>query len=339
LVVDSVNGVEDQTRRLMQVCRMRKTPVIVFWKRLATAAIITLIIGLSVFYYQTERKPIVKTQTQIANDIKPGGNRATLTLANGKVITLDDASNGKLAEQNGIVITKTKDGQLSYAASSKAGLTPEFNTIVTPKGGQYQIHLPDGSKVWLNAASSLKYPTHFTGNERKVTLTGEAYFEVAKASSSKNMPFVVSTGAQTVTVLGTHFNINAYNDDYAYQTTLLEGSVKINYIIKDYGKTVTLNPGEQSNVDGEGLSVKTVNAADAIAWKNGFFLFKDADLKMVMKSISRWYDIEVEYDGQLPNTMFSGEIHRNLTLNQVFEILSFYKVHFKVEGKRIIVSN
>lgn len=311
------------------------------WARLSAAAIFVLVAGIWFYLYQAKSAvgKSVQTQQQIAV-IKPGGNRATLTLANGNVITLDDANDGKLADQNGIVVTKTKDGQLIYSISNRQNVKPTFNTISTPKGGQYQIHLPDGSKVWLNAASSLKYPTFFSGSQRKVNLTGEAYFEVSKANSAngKNMPFVVASQNQEVTVLGTHFNVNCYTDEDASKTTLLEGAVNVTSFKKDNIKTVSLKPGQQSEVNLYGLKVANVNAEEAIAWKNGVFLFKDADLKTVMRQISRWYDVDVAYEGKLPNNDFSGEISRNLNLNQVFEILSFYKVHFRVEGKQIIVS-
>ncbi|RZL38536.1 MAG: DUF4974 domain-containing protein, partial [Pedobacter sp.] len=305
------------------------------WRSTA-AAVIFIVAIFSAYYYRTNRIKIA--QEHIAENIKPGGNRATLTLANGTIIVLDSANNGKLAEQNGIIITKTTDGQLIYTLSNEQDAEPKFNTISTPKGGQYQIHLPDGSKVWLNAESSLKYPTFFTGKERVVTLTGEAYFEVSKAAKHSKMPFVVFAEDQTVTVLGTHFNINAYRNEYVSKTTLLEGSVQVSCLWKDYGKTVVLRPGEQSNVDRRGLSVETVDAEDAIAWKNGVFLFKDADINTVMKSIARWYNVEVRYEGLMPNRQFSGEIHRNLNLKQVLEILSFYKVHFRTEGNTITVT-
>lgn len=310
----------------------------VLWKRMAIAGVIFLVAGAAIYFYRLNSAAQKQIQQQLAANIKPGSNKAILTLSNGQIISLDDVANAKLTEQNGITITKTKDGQLIYSSNGTGGAALQFNTITTPKGGQYQVHLSDGSKVWLNAESSLKYPTSFTGNERKVTLTGEAYFEVAKAVKKNNRPFVVNVADQTVTVLGTHFNINAYKNEYVSKTTLLEGSVRVSCLRKDYGKTVVLRPGEQSNVDRNGLNVSLVNAEDAIAWKNGMFLFKDADINTVMKSIARWYDVEVKYEGLMPNRQFSGEIHRNLNLSQVLEILNFYKVHFRTEGRTIIVS-
>ncbi|RZK53816.1 MAG: anti-sigma factor, partial [Pedobacter sp.] len=229
-------NLDETWANISEATKPKEHKKIKFWPRLAAAAVIVLVAGLSTYFYQNEvskNKPQQNNQ-QLAS-IKPGGNRATLTLANGEVITLDDANSGKLAEQNGIVITKTTDGKVIYSSTHHEGEAPKFNTISTPKGGQYQVHLPDGTKVWLNAASSLKYPTFFTGSQRKVSLTGEAYFEVAKSNllKGKNMPFVVASPNQEVTVLGTHFNVNSYSDEDAVKTTLLEGAVKVTSFKKD----------------------------------------------------------------------------------------------------------
>nr|WP_121273327.1 FecR domain-containing protein [Pedobacter schmidteae] len=310
---------------------------LLLWRKVTAVAVVLLVVTVGLYFYRQNWNKDHKMPTQYAEGIKPGGNHATLTLANGKVIALDDVDNGKLAEQAGITITKTTDGQLVYTVDDRAGsssqTTQALNTISTPKGGQYQINLPDGSRVWLNAASSLRYPVRFSGNERKVTLTGEAYFEVTK---EKHLPFIVVTDKQQVEVLGTHFNINAYTDEPGIKTTLLEGAVKVG--MRETEKDdVLLKPGEQCNLNGNTLSVSTVNTDEAVAWKNGMFLFKDADLKTVMRAVARWYDVEVTYEGALPAREFSGEIYRNLNLNQVLDVLSFYKVHFRVEGKKIIV--
>jgi transmembrane sensor len=269
--------------------------------------------------------------------ILPGGNKAVLTLADGKQITLDEAGNGKLAEQSGITVTKTKNGQLVYTASPSAVTAkgPAMNMIATPKGGQYQVNLPDGTKVWLNAASSLRYPTAFTAGVRQVSLTGEAYFEVAKVRPE--MPFKVLTTTQTVEVLGTHFNVNSYTDEPAIKTTLLEGAVKV-ISPSAAVKELILKPGQQSVLRGDRLNVADVNEEEVIAWKNGMFRFRDADLQTVMRSVARWYDVQVNYEGTLPVRQFSGEIHRNINLSEVLDILSFFKVHFRVDGKTIIVT-
>jgi ferric-dicitrate binding protein FerR (iron transport regulator) len=312
----------------------------VLWKRVAAAAAVLLVTVGGLYFYTQKQNNGVQSLQSDATAIQAGGNRATLTLANGKVIALDDAANGKIAEQEGITITKTKDGQVVYTINDAiAGDAKEIiNTISTPMGGQYRVHLPDGSSVWLNAGSSLRYPVRFLGAERKVTLTGEAYFEVEKnISKVKNIPFIVLTDKQEVTVLGTHFNINAYTDEPIIKTTLIEGAVKVNRVGAP-GDAVLLKPGQQSSMAAGKLSVSFVNTEEAIAWKNGVFLFNDADLKTVMRSIARWYDVEVLYEGELPNKEFSGDIYRNLNLNQVLDVLSFYKVHFRVEGRKIIVT-
>ncbi|MDR6782904.1 transmembrane sensor [Pedobacter africanus] len=330
---------------------MQKTYKIVWWKKLGAAAAVLLVFGAGFYFYNQKESKTSRPQSSFTTAVQPGSNRATLTLANGKVIALDDAGSGKLAEQAGVSITKTKDGQLVYTiANGAAGSNKEtINTITTPKGGQYQVNLPDGSRVWLNAASSLRYPVYFTGAERRVTLTGEAYFEIAKVYSAAlsqrgnapqrrvQAPFIVLTDKQQVTVLGTHFNINAYTDEPVVKTTLLEGAVRVNRTAAP-ATALVLKPGEQSSIAGSQLNVVAVNTEEAIAWKNGMFMFKDADLKTVMRAIARWYDVEVQYEGTLPDKEFSGDIYRNLDLNQVLSVLSFYKVHFRVEGKKITVT-
>ncbi|KIO74504.1 hypothetical protein TH53_26050 [Pedobacter lusitanus] len=314
------------------------------WSYAGIAAAILFVVSAGTYYlkpFSFNSHPALLKQTAKTEfpQILPGGNKATLTLANGRKITLDEAGNGRLAEQAGMIITKTKDGQLVYTVSDRGNLIngqTETNVISTPKGGQYQINLPDGTKVWLNAASSLRFPVVFTGAERKVSLTGEAYFEVAKAYPAK--PFKVAAALQTVEVLGTHFNISSYSDEPAVKTTLLEGSVKVT-VKTTSNPDVLLKPGQQSSLVGNQLHVNLANTEEAVAWKNGMFRFKDADLLTVMRSVARWYDVEVSYEGSLPARQFSGEIHRNINLSEVLDILSFFKVHFRVEGKKITVTS
>lgn len=307
------------------------------WPRIAGAAAVLLMLSAGLYFFNpVTHQPALLAQKEHTPQILPGGNKATLTLANGQEITLDGADNGQLAEQAGIIITKTKDGQLVYTVSDQDTPTAErqtaMNTIATPKGGQYQINLPDGTKVWLNAASSLRYPTVFTGTERRVSLTGEAYFEVAKVQPAK--PFSVNSPTQTVEVLGTHFNINSYADEQTVKTSLLEGSVKVTA----QTGAVFLKPGQQAVLLGNQLNVNLSNTEEAIAWKNGMFSFKDADLQTVMRTVARWYDVEVSYEGNFPGRQFSGEIHRNINLSEVLDILSFFKVHFRIDGKKITVT-
>lgn len=312
------------------------------WPRYISAAAIIIIISVGTLFYmdylkKSEAKHAV---SEAKNDISPGGNIATLTLADGRKISLTDAKNGHLAEQSGIKISKTADGQLVYniANNENSSQSLSYNTIETPAGGQYQVILPDGSKVWLNSASSLRYPVRFTGNERKVEISGEAYFEVAH---NNKMPFRVINSNQTVEVLGTHFNIMAYPDESSTNTTLLEGSVKI---IKE-NKSKIISPGQQTRVKNGNIDVASVDVTQAIAWKEGYFMFKNEDIQSIMRQISRWYNLEVKYEGQIPERVFGAKISRARNVSEVLEILeSTGSIHFKIipgdaQGKerRIIV--
>lgn len=317
-----------------------RPPVIQLYKRnsfrisIAAALLVFISAGL---YFLSDRKPQeIAVRKPAGTDIAPGGNKAILILADGSEIVLDTARNGILAKRAGLVITKTKEGQLVYnilSSSPSPADNNAFNTIQTPKGGQYQVNLPDGSKVWLNSASSLKFPTAFAGSERRVVLTGEAYFEIAE---NKKKPFKVVSDNQIVEVLGTHFNVNSYNDESAVKTTLLKGSVKIT--------TGTANnviePGEQAQVKAgtNQISVILADIEEVTAWKNGFFYFKDADIKTIMRQLSRWYNVDVEYEGLVPHRVFSGKIYRNMNASQVLDILRFTNVHFRIEGNSIIVT-
>ncbi|MDB5151481.1 MAG: FecR protein [Mucilaginibacter sp.] len=302
---------------------------------LVMAASLLLFLGIGAyfrFHYTVQQNNTASVKPP-KNDAVPGGNKAILTLANGSTVVLTDAKNGIIASQGGITVAKTAAGQIKYAGAND-GDTPAtlvYNTAATPRGGQYQFILSDGTKVWLNSASSIKYPVAFAGNERKVELNGEAYFEVAHNAGK---PFRVASNGQTVEVLGTHFNINAYSDETMVKTTLLEGSVKV------FSPTGTkiIKPGEQARFKEGNITVKNVDVAEAIAWKNGFFYFEDNTLQDVMKQLSRWYDVDVKYQGQLPERQFSGEISRNINASQMLDILSFKKIHYKIEGKTITIT-
>jgi ferric-dicitrate binding protein FerR (iron transport regulator) len=264
--------------------------------------------------------------------VLPGGNRALLTLANGSSIVLDSAADGILAQQGNTRIKKLNGGQIVY---SVPGMKPEavfYNVLTTPRGGQYRLALPDGSQVWLNAASSIRYPTAFTGRERRVEITGEAYFEIAK---NPQMPFYVKVNDMQVEVLGTHFNVMAYANEDAVRTTLLEGSVKVNR----GSSTVFLKPGQQSAL-GEKGAVSVIDGADteeAVAWKNGLFEFDNVSIETVLRQISRWYDVDVQYEGNTMPSHFGGQISRYSNLSQVLKILELSGIHFRIEGKRLIV--
>jgi len=295
------------------------------------AAVVFIIASTGLYFYQQQQRQHTAQTAQSA--IIPGKNKAVLTLGNGKKISLTDAANGEIASQSGIKIVKTKSGQLIYEISANTDSKKlEYNSIEAPVGGQWQVVLPDQSKVWLNALSSITYPTRFINGERRVKITGEAYFEVAH---QKDMPFRVQSKGQTVEVLGTHFNVAAYNDEKMMKTTLLEGSVKIS----NHGKTAKLVPGEQAQVDDKSLKVTdNVDLDDVIAWKNGYFKFNE-NVESIMNKIARWYNVEIVYEYK-PDTKigFGGEISRNRDLKEVLQTIEYSgKVHFKTEGRRIIV--
>jgi len=259
------------------------------------------------------------------------GKQVVLTLANGKSIVLDNAENGVLAKTGDIEIHKTADGQLVYQVTQTGedGGQPGLNTISTPSGGQYQIILPDNSKVWLNTASSLKFPSAFRGNTREVELVGEAYFEVTKNSS---MPFIVKSKLGEIEVLGTGFNVMAYADESLMKTTLVEGSVKIT------GKgTKVLRPGEQAILDQETMRVERVDVDGALAWKNNLFQFNDTPIEVIMREVSRWYNVEVVYREKIPDRSFTGKISRDVSISEFLEMLSYTGLRFDIDGKRVIV--
>lgn len=267
-------------------------------------------------------------------DILPGGHKATLTLANGSVISLEDAKNGTLATQDGMRIEKTKDGNILYSvANGNAQQASTINTITTPKGGQYQVTLPDGTKAWLNAASSLRYPLHFDAKERRVKMTGEAYFEVTK---NKTRPFIVETDQQEIQVLGTHFNVNAYPDEGMVKTTLVEGSVRVR---ARNGQSALLKPGQQAILNRD-IQVKEADIAHQLAWKNGDFIFRGETLESLLRQVSRWYDIEVEYPHQLGNMRFNGMVSRAQPLSTIIEMIqSTKKATATLKGRRLIVTD
>lgn len=310
------------------------------WIRIAMAAAILMVFSIGLLMYSIRNhngEQVIFKSSNIKKDILPGGNKAYLTLADGSKISLNDAPNGQLATQANIKISKSADGQIVYEIgnhNANASII-SYNTIETPNGGQYQINLPDGTKVWLNANSSLRYPTVFVGNKRTVNLSGEAYFEVAK---NAKMPFFVQSKYQGVEVLGTHFNINAYDDEPMVKTTLLEGSVKV--AANHSNQYQLLKPNQQAQLDpkNNAISVADVNTEEAIAWKNGNFLFADEDLKSIMRKVGRWYDVEVDYQTKIDGSTFSGIVSRSKKVSQVIKIIektSNYKI--KIEERRLIV--
>ena len=305
-------------------------------RKIAIAASVIGLLLISVFLLNDKigKKETVKSETnqqRFKNDVLPGGDKATLTLADGSTIVLDDAQNGTLAQQGNSKIIKL-DGKLSYDPTNKNSREIIYNTISTPKGGQYQLELVDGSKVWLNATSSIHFPTSFIGNERRIEITGEAYFEIAK---NPNMPFIVTVNNSEVQVLGTHFNVNAYNDEDNVRTTLLEGSVRF---VND-GNINILKPGEQAQLTKNGM-IKVVSNVDVdgvVAWKNGMFDFENAGIETIMRQLSRWYDVEIEYKGKTDD-LFIAEMRRNIKLSDALKALELTgKVKFDIQDKKIIV--
>jgi len=280
--------------------------------------------------------PATVVSRKPGNNIQPGTNKAILILGNGEQIDLYSTGNGRIAQAGKLTIEKVKDGQLVYAPGNAAGQPSSavaFNTLLIPKGGQYEVTLPDGTLVWLNAASSLKYPTAFTGSERHVEMTGEAYFEVARNTV---MPFTVSTGKSTVKVLGTHFNVSAYDDDPADKTALLEGAV----VVGKGEKKVLLAPGQQAVVDHDAgaIAVRTINVDDAVAWKNGYFSFRKEDLRTALRKIARWYNVDVEYQGKETNKLLGGTVSRTQTIEEILSYLELTGIaHFTIKERRIIV--
>ncbi|GGB23702.1 iron dicitrate transporter FecR [Puia dinghuensis] len=316
-----------------------------FWRRYAVAA--SLLLATAGAYWAFHRSnpapastaPIARTTN--ATDVAPGGNRATLTLADGRTINLDSSANGLIASQGNTNVSKLADGQLAYNKSSAGSTTAAmvYNVLTTPRAGQFSLALPDGSKAWLNNASSLRYPVAFTGATREVELTGEAYFEVAKDAAH---PFRVritggpTAAPSTIDVLGTSFNIMAYSDENAVRSTLVEGSIR--YSSGD--KSALLKPEEQSVLDTHGNlhTLKHVDVAVITAWKNGYFNFDHANLETTMRQLARWYDVTVSYQGSIPpDQEFMGRIERNMPLSIILKALETDHVHFKLEGKQLTV--
>ncbi|TWF39959.1 FecR family protein [Chitinophaga polysaccharea] len=311
------------------------------------AAAVAILLGVGWYFgmQRSKQAPLIAKVAEKGNAV--GNNKATLILANGKAIALDSTADGPIDSKNGMQIIKSEDGKVAYVptqqpASSSAVV---YNTIITPKSGQYSVTLSDGTKVWLNAASSLRYPVPFSGSLREVELTGEGYFEVATAMSAQggNIPFIVSvrhTGLPNdmkVKVLGTKFNVMAYSDEGTIETSLVEGKVETAYS----GNNALLSPGLQSTLEKTTLGFK-VSRADlqrALAWKNGEFRFSRMDIKGIMRQVTRWYDVSVEYQGNVDHIYLSGVFSRQSDIRQMLDILEATgTVHFQLTGNKIIVS-
>lgn len=312
----------------------------------AAAAVLLVAMGTGSYFWlfkeRTALPAATKTAKAVRHDLPPGRDAATLTLADGRTIVLDSA-NGTISQQGGATVINL-NGQVSYAKAGSKDEPPAvvYNTITTARGNQYQLVLADGSKVWLNSASSLRFPTRFTGNTREVELDGEGYFEVAKNAAK---PFHVKTSNQEIEVLGTHFNVNAYKDEETVKTTLLEGKVRVASGKqpvaggKKGNQVVILKPGEQA-VSGPYSPLATNYSPDldqVMAWKNGWFEFDESDIKTIMRQISRWYDVDIRYNITPSNEKYGGRISRNLNLSNILKMLETYGVHYRLENKTLIV--
>ncbi len=306
------------------------------WMRIAAAAVLIIAVAGISFWFQKKQpqQPIAQSKkiiTPVSKPITPGGNKAVLTLSDGSNIILDSTLKGELAKQGSVKVIKLNTVTVAYNDTKENSKEIVYNTLSTPSGGQYQLILPDGTKVWLDASSSIRFPTAFQGKERNVTLTGEAYFEVAK---NADMPFKITVKDMAVEVLGTHFNVMAYEDESSMNTTLLEGSVKITKA----GVNKMLVPGQQSVINNTGeINIINADIEEVMAWKNGLFQFNAFDIKKVMRQISRWYDVEVVYENEIPSRHFTGMISRSNDISQVLKILQSGGVKFRIEGRKIIV--
>lgn len=331
------------SRLLENILQQIETPVVPMparnWRKMIAAVAAVFVIAISIYFFSQPKSPSKNEALSdnknlpYKNDIVAGGDKAVLILANGESILLDSAANGTLTQQGNTKVIKLNNGELAYTAENA---TKEilYNSIVTPKGGQYQVTLPDGTKVWLNASSSLRFPTAFVGKERRVDITGEAYFEVEKNPS---MPFIVKiNGGDEVEVLGTHFNIMAYGDESVMKTTLLEGSINLHAS----NEIQRLKPGQQA-LSGSG-KMKVIDNADveqAVAWKNGLFDFDDDKVVDIMRQLSRWYDIEVVYENnKIPEGHYGGAVRRKSNISAVLKMLEFAgDIRFDIQGKKVIV--
>lgn len=326
-IYDKAGSVREEQAEIIP---LRKRPVI----RWAAAAVIVLSLGTAAYWLfnnnQAGSTEVAATTTTIQDVPAPQTNRATITLANGKTVYLDSAANGSLATQGNVQLVKLADGQIAYKGAANELV---YNTLTNPRGSKViDMTLSDGSRIWLNAGSSITYPVTFVQDERNVEISGEVYFEVAHNAAK---PFRVRHGAMEVQVLGTHFNLNAYDDEPAVKVTLLEGAVKTG---NNMG-LVTIKPGEQATIASNQLphTSGNINLEQVMAWKNGLFSFTGADLTTVMRQLARWYNIQVKYEGQIPARKFSGEITHDLTLSQLMNGLQSLGIQFSIEGRTMII--
>ncbi|MBV4355718.1 FecR family protein [Pinibacter aurantiacus] len=326
--MDHVKEEEDEESKVLLVKRVSFMRT---WWAAAAVFVLAVAGGAYLWNHGSKNERESAAVTKPVQDVAPGKNGAILTLADGSQVELDSSKGGVIATQNGAKVL-LKNNQLVYDAQAAEKDKVVYNTVSTPRGRQYQITLPDGSKVWLNAASSIRYPNHFTGSERKVEITGEAYFDVAKDASA---PFVVQAGNEDIQVLGTEFNVMSYDDEAYVKTTLVNGSVKVGV---DYAARI-LKPGQQSQVaKNQSLQVKSdIDVDEVIAWKNGRFAFSEVSLETIMKQVARWYDVEVSFNDKIYD-IYTMNISRNVPVSKLLQYMEMSGgVHFEIEGKKIIV--
>lgn len=307
----------------------KATKVTRLWPRLMAAAVVAAIFSLGILLFTKS-----KTDNQLTNDVAPGKNGATLTLANGRKIYINDAIAGNIASESGVRISKNKDGQIIYEVTGEDNGTLTYNTLTTTRGEQSQVRLPDGTLVFLNSETSFRYPTSFAGNEKRVvSLEGEGFFDV---KSDKKHPFVVKTKGQEVEVLGTQFNINSYSNQSFSKTTLIEGSVRVS--ANNLSKI--LKPDQQATASANGISIQDIEAEYEIAWKEGFFMFNNESLQSIMEKVALWYDVEIVYeDTSLKKETFIGAVSRFEHISKVLTMLGKTDVAiFKIEGKKVFIS-
>jgi len=322
--------------RMMSAHRLntarRKRRAILSWTAVAASLLLLALAG-NWFFNKTPAPRMANTAgpTQHPDVPPPSANRASIVLANGQIIFLDSAGNGTLATEGNVHVVKSGNGEISYRADVAGGEANLYNTLRNPRGSRVlSLKLSDGTRVWLNAESTLRYPAAFDGASRKVDITGEAYFEVAHDAKT---PFIVAGGGTEIRVLGTSFNVNAYAEQEDVRVTLLDGAVNV---LHD-GASHRLQPGQQARVGHTIQVVNDVNLEQAVAWKNGFFLFQGAALHEVMQQLSRWYDVDISYTGKIPERHFVGKVDREYTLSEVLAVLGASDVHYTIEGRRLII--
>lgn len=322
-------------KKQVPIYNMPSQTVRSIWRRVAVASVVLLTIGISGYFilFNKQQQPKETVQDLQPTDISaPKINRAMITLSNGQKIYLDSAGSGALTKQGNVELMKLADGKIAYKEGTTTTTESNYNTLFNPRGSRViDMTLTDGSRVWLNAGSSITYPVPFTGNERSVSISGEAYFEVAHNAAT---PFVVHKGQTTINVLGTHFNVNAYEDESDIRVTLLHGSVQVT----NQQYHTVIRPGEQAIVKQEGIALaKKVDLEEVMAWKDGYFRMKGTDLASLMRQIARWYDVKVVYDTGVPKASFGGSINRDVNLSDVLKALEQYGIFSKLDHGKISI--